>query len=144
MINFILTQENLNERDIPENLYIIENTTERIIENCIEFFNNEIKWDGMFDLKEAKRRINNGDKIFTGYQNGMVFGYCWLTKIDKDYYKIYNVFSRKTEQPRTYGATDMLYYVIKNHTKGVIIAEVDEWNTKSINVFSKLGFIQFD
>ena len=141
MIEFTLKDNELKERELPEYIYITEVTNETIIKNCIEFFNQEIKWDGMFDLDEAKRRINNGDKFFTGYQNGMIFGYCWLTKLDTGHYKIYNVFSRKTEQPRTYGATDMLYYVIKNHTKGIVSAEVDEWNTKSINVFTKLGFI---
>lgn len=144
MINFILRQENLNDRVLSDNLNIVEETNERIIENCIEFFNSEIKWDGMFDLNEAKSRINKGDKFFVGYQNGIIFGYCWLTKLDINHHKIYNVFSRSTKQPRTYGATDMLYYVIKNYTKGDVIAEVDEWNTKSINVFMKLGFNQFE
>ena len=141
MIDYILTRENLIERELPEYIYITDETNETIIKNCIEFFNQEIKWDGMFDLDEAKRRINNGDKFFTGYQNGMIFGYCWLTKLDTGHYIIYNVFSRKTEQPRTYGATDMLYYVIKHHTFGIVSAEVDDWNIKSINVFTKLGFI---
>lgn len=140
MIKFELEEENLIEREIPDYVFISQIKNELIITNCIEFFNSEVKWDGMFDINEAKRRIDLGDRFFVGYQNGMIFGYSWLTRIEPKHYKIYNVFSRKTEQPRTYGATDMLYLVIKGYTKGIVTAEVDEWNEKSINVFNKLGF----
>lgn len=140
MINFIIQHENLIEREIPDFVYVSQMTDETVIKNCIEFFNSEIEWDGMFDLEEAKRRLKYGDKFFVGYQNGKIFGYCWITRIEPKLFKVYNVFSRKTEQPRTYGATDMLFNVIKNHTHGTIIAEVDEWNIKSIRMFNKLGF----
>lgn len=140
MIDFTIQYEDLIERKIPDFVYISQMNDETVIKNCIDFFNSEIEWSGMFDLEEAKRRLKCGDKFFVGYQNGKIFGYCWITQIDPKLFKIYNVFSRKTEEPRIYGATDMLFNVIKNHTHGTIIAEVDEWNIKSINVFNKLGF----
>lgn len=140
MIKFKLNYEELIERNLQDFVQISEMTNEVVIKNCIEYFNSEISWDGMFDLEEAKRRISSGDKFFVGYQNGKIFGHCWLTQIEPELFKVYNVFSRNNEIHREYGATDMLFHVIKNNTKGVVIAEVDEWNTKSMNVFYKLGF----
>lgn len=144
MIKLEISQENLIERDIPEFVYISQMNDELVIKNCIEFFNSEIEWEGMFDLDIAKSRLKSGDKFFVGYQNGKIFGYCWLTRIEPKLFKVYNVFSRKTELPRLYGATDMLYCVIKNHTNGRIIAEVDDWNIKSIRMFNKLGFNSYE
>jgi len=139
MINFELKYENLIEREIHNNLIVTETKDLNIIESCINLFNSEIIWEKMFTIKDSEIRIKNGDVFFVGYYNNDLFGYCWLTK--NDTFKIYNVFS-KTHINRIYGATDLLYFVIKNYTSGIIISEVDEWNLKSINVFKKLGFNQ--
>jgi RimJ/RimL family protein N-acetyltransferase len=34
----------------------------------------------------------------------------------------------------------MLFYIIENYTNTTILANIDDWNIKSINVFTKLGF----
>ena len=111
-----------------------------IIQECIDSFNSEIVWDKMFTVNDSVIRIKNGDIFFVGYYDNYLFGYCWLNKITDNLFKIYNVFSKKSNINREYGATDLLYFIIKNHTRGTIISEVDEWNSKSINVFRKLGF----
>ena len=142
MLKFSLKFEDLIERELPIDLIVIECKHPfnigfiPIIESCIDIFNREIQWNNMFSLDVAFDRINNGEKFFIAYHEGELFGYCWLSSENK----IYNVFSKKTYHQRKYGATDMLYYIIKNHTTGVITAEVDEWNYRSINVFNKLGF----
>ena len=139
MIRFVLNKENLITRTLPDGLQLINTTDPLVIHMCISMFNSEIKWDSMFTVFDALRRIDAGERMFIGQYYGNIFGYCWV--IDKDYDTyIYNVFSKTTEIPRQYGATDMLYYVIKNHGNKIISAKVDEWNVKSINVFKKLGF----
>jgi len=140
MINFELKYENLIEREIHNNLIVTETKDLNIIESCINLFNSEIVWDKMFTIKDAEIRIRKGDIFFVGYYDNYLFGYCWLTK--NKIFKIYNVFSKNIPINRIYGATDLLYFVIKNYTSGIIISEVDEWNLKSINVFKKLGFNQ--
>jgi len=97
----------------------------------------------MFDINDAILRFNNEEKFFVGYWDNNIFGYCWLKKLDTNSYHIYNVFSKHTGTKREYGATDMLYYVIKNNTTGEILANIDDWNEKSINVFNKLGFARY-
>ena len=98
----------------------------------------------MFNVFDAMRRIADGEKIYIATINGDLFGYCWVEKQEEDRYYIYNVFSKKTYFPRQYGATDMLHYVIANHTEGVIWVKIDDWNEKSIRVFEKLGFQRID
>jgi hypothetical protein len=135
MINFILNRDDLIHRNISDNIQIVETHESQIIEHCIEMFNNEINWDGMFNIDEAQNRILNGHKFFVAYYEKNIYGYCWLNDNT-----IYNVFSKQHTGKRNYGATDMIYVVIKNHTDGPIKSFVDEWNVKSINVFKKLGF----
>lgn len=139
MINFHLIREKLIPRNLSNDLLVVQTESEYILQECINMFNSEIKWDGMFSIKDTKERFEMGDKFFAAYYEGKLFGYCWLSN-ENNIYKVYNVFSKKTDYHRKYGATDVLYYVIKNYTNGTVIAEVDEWNTKSINVFNKLGF----
>lgn len=139
MIRFSLKYNELIERKISD-ITIFETIDMNIIQQCIDMFNSEIEWDDMFDLNRALERIKNGNKMLVGYYKDELFGYCWLEKIPLNTYCIFNVFSKKEPMIRNYGATDLLYFVIKNHTQGNIIASVDDWNKKSINMFNKLGF----
>lgn len=142
MIRFSINYKDLIDREVSNDISIIKNEDANVIQQCIDMFNSEIQWDDMFDLNRAINRIKNGNKMFVGYYQNEIFGYCWLETISLNTYSIYNVFSKKEPIIRNYGATDLLFTVIKNYTHGNIIASVDEWNTKSINVFNKLGFKQ--
>jgi hypothetical protein len=142
MLKYQLMCGNLINRTIYENFNISEIVDDFIIQHCIELFNSKINWDGMFDLVEAKNRIKDGDNFFVGYYEKNVIGYCWLKQISDCEYYLYNVFIKETSTNRNYGATDLLYLIIKNHTKGIITSHIDEWNYKSQKVFLKLGFLK--
>lgn len=141
---FHLQKENLPPRDLPKGLKVSETNDPYVIGTCINMFNQDLEWDGMFNVFDAMRRIGDGEKIYIATINGDLFGYCWVEKQEENRYYIYNVFSKKTYFPRQYGATDMLHYVIANHTEGVIWVKIDDWNEKSIRVFEKLGFQRID
>jgi hypothetical protein len=135
MFNYILNPNDLIDRNVSKNVEIKETYDYQIIKHCIKMFNSEVNWDMMFNLDDAQDRILNGHKFFVAYHEKDIYGYCWL---DDDV--IYNVFSKQHIGERNYGATDMIYVVIKNHTNGPVKSFVDGWNEKSINVFKKLGF----
>jgi hypothetical protein len=135
MINFILYPNNLIDRNVSEDIETKETYDYQVIKHCIKMFNDEISWDMMFNLDEAQDRILNGHKFFVAYYKNEIYGYCWL-----DDNIIYNVFSKQQTDKRNYGATDMIYLIIKNHINGPVKSFVDEWNEKSIHVFKKLGF----
>jgi RimJ/RimL family protein N-acetyltransferase len=140
MIKYKLNYEDLIERNIHLDFKIVETADGDVIKRCIDLFNSKITWDNMFDLNEANKRINNGEKLFVGYYENNLVGYCWLKSLNEFEYYIYNVFIGIDITNRNYGATDLLYLLIKNHTSGVIVADIDEWNVKSQKVFEKLGF----
>jgi hypothetical protein len=140
MLHFSLDVTNLPIRGVNTLINVFETKDPKIIQNSIDNFNKEIKWDGMFDLEEANRRFLNNSIMFVAEHDKSIYGHCWLNEISELKYKIYNVYSQNSKTPKNYGATDMLFYVIKNYTKGVVVADVDEWNEKSINMFKKLGF----
>jgi|694.fasta_scaffold06682_17 hypothetical protein len=142
MIEYKLKYEDLIQRNIHSDFKIVEISDDTIIQYCIDLFNSEINWDGMFNLQAAEDRIERGDKMFVSYYKGEIVGYCWLKCIDSTTYYIYNVFIKTTNYSRMYGATDMLFYVIQNYTNTNILTNIDDWNIRSINVFTKLGFEQ--
>jgi hypothetical protein len=94
----------------------------------------------MFNIQQALKRIERGEKMFVGYKNEDIFCYCWIRQVDEQSYYIYNVFSKKPKSLRKIGVIDLLYSVIKYHTNGIIIGEVNEWNTQSQKITEKLGF----
>jgi len=144
MINFVLNKTDLIGRELPKGLNVTETEDPYIIALCVNLFNRDLEWDGMFDVFDALRRIEDGQRMFVARIDDKIFGHCWVeSKTNQEYY-IYNVFSEKTKGHRVYGATNMLYHVIKTHTNGVVKARVDEWNKKSIRMFEKLGFTPID
>lgn len=143
MIKYILKYEDLIEYNVHPDFKISEITDSVVIQQCIDLFNSEIKWNKMFNTKEALNRIERGERMFVGYKNKDIFCYCWLRNDNKNEYYLYNVFSKKPKSLRKIGVIDLLYSVIKYHTNGKIIGEVDEWNIQSQKVTEKLGFTKY-
>jgi hypothetical protein len=135
--HFFLNHSQLVER--KTNISIKEITAKAEIQKCIDLFNSEIKWDGMFNVEQALHRIERGEKMFVGYKNEDIFCYCWIRQDSEQEYYLYNLFSKKPKSLRKIGVVDMLYLVIKYHTIGKITAEVDEWNIQSQRVANRLG-----
>jgi hypothetical protein len=140
MIKYELKYENLIQRNIHPDFKIIETIDNTVIKNCIDLFNSKIKWDNMFGLEEAKKRIKSGDKMYVGYFENNIVGYCWMKEINNYEYYLYNVFIEQDSINRNFGATDLSWLIIKYHTKGLITLDIDEWNTKSQKVAEKMGF----
>lgn len=137
MQHFFLNHSQLVER--KTNISIKEIKAKAEIQKCIDLFNSEIKWDGMFNVEQALDRIERGERMFVGYKNEDIFCYCWIKENHKDDYYIYNVFSKKPKSLRKIGVIDLLYLVIKNYTTGKIRAEIDDWNGQSQKVANRLG-----
>jgi hypothetical protein len=112
-----------------------------IINQCITMFNSQLEWDSMFDISEARRRVAIGDIMYIGIDDG-VYSYLWVNH-NTDYYFIYNVFSNNIRSNPNRTGKDLLYSVIKSYLLDKDCrCEIDGWNTKSINLFKKLGFIK--
>ena len=109
----------------------LDSTDSDIILECIDLFNSEITWTGMFNLQEALQRLDKGDRMFTLFSSSLL-GYCW---VDDDY--LYNFF---VSQKRTKGdAQDFCNYVCKFIGKDMRLFVVKP-NLKGQKFFEKVGF----
>jgi hypothetical protein len=145
MINVELYPSNFNYLGIKYNIIQItkDNYNQHIflIKRVIQNFNDEIQWDGMFDLKESIERFLKGMVMYIGIMNNQPFGYLWFEEIENKF-KIFNVFVRNNVEIKNYNGQEFVSDIIDRFYKDkFIFAEIDEWNTKSIKMFLKLGFV---
>ncbi len=111
-----------------------------VIQQSIDLFNSELTWDEMFSMEISHNRILIGHRMFIGIENNKVYGYFWVKPIPHGYH-IYNVFSSKNRTNRSLTARHLLSTVINTfHEAKKCTADIDDWNTKSINLFTNLGF----
>lgn len=144
MINLKLNPKDFN--DLGVNYNIREVTYHNFpkymdeIEKCIDYFNGEIKWDGMFTKSDVLERFSCGDTMYLGFNEWGVFGYVWFKRTSKGKW-LYNLFVRTEFEVRNYSGTGFVSSIIKQfESDNDIYCEVDEWNEKSIKLFKKLGF----
>ena len=105
-------------------LIVIEPTFDdtELIQQCIDLFNSEIQWEGMFDLDTALMRLYEGNRMFV-LKDHQTLGHVWF---ENDY--LYNFF---VSQKRTKGDsqqfckytcniidTDIRLFVVKDNIKG--------------------------
>jgi|SRR5210317_330836 hypothetical protein len=106
---------------------------ESYIEEAIANQLNEMRWPGMWDIVEAKRRLQEGHKFYYLRDHKGVVGHLW---IDDDY--IYNVFVH----PRRLSGVSELFVKAAMSLDGQKEYNLfcDEWNKKAQNFFEKVGF----
>lgn len=143
MINLVLNPENFNFLNKTYNIIVIDETNVNQhlnhIKQTIGYFNEEITWDGMFNVDMVHDRLSNQKEFYIGLRENDAIGHTWFESY-LDGKKIFNVFVRSTKG-RDYCGSEFISYIIQNHYMGrKIYAEVDEWNVKSLNMFKKLGF----
>lgn len=144
MIKFRLLSQDFSKLDAEYEITTISSSNLsanlNLIEECINNFNEEIRWDGMFDIIEAQNRITNGMKMYIGLYDNKAFGYVWFNNYE-DGRLLFNLFVRNNTAIRNYRGNEFVSNVIdKFETNKVIYCQVDEWNEKSIKLFKKLGF----
>lgn len=101
------------------------------IQECIDLFNSEINWVGMFDLDTAISRLKNNHRMFALFDSTLL-GYCW---VDDDY--IYNFFVCKK---RVKGdSQDFCNYICNLINKDVRLFVVKP-NVRGQKFFEKVGF----
>ena len=59
-----------------------------IIQQSIYSFNSYIEWDKMWDIDEAKQRLDNGHDLYIGYDNEGPLSHVWF---QNDF--LYNMFT---------------------------------------------------
>lgn len=145
MINFKLNPNNFNylgiECDITTITFLNYQRYENIIKKCIDHFNEEIEWNGMFDINQAINRLSDGMVLYVCLYNTEPLGYVWFKETNNNERKLFNLFFRNKNIVKKYTGKEFVSSVINTHENNkIIFCEVDEWNEKSIKLFKKLGF----
>ena len=143
MIKLILNHKDLIRQEVPQKMNLIETYDMNIVRYCIDMFHTDVKWDGMFTADDAEERFRNGYKLYVAYYDNNIFGYCWLAPTEIGV-RIVNLFCKKTNSLKRYGAVHLLYLMLSKYAYGIITAEADDWNTASIRSAELNGMRRMD
>ena len=105
------------------------------IEEAIANQMKEMRWPGMWDLLEARRRLEDGHKFIYLRDHKGVIAHLW---IGNNY--IYNVFVH----PRRLSGVSKLFLksAMSLDGKKEYRLYCDEWNIRAQNFFEKVGFVK--
>lgn len=118
---------NLNVEQVgPDDIHLVQ--------KCIDLFNSEIQWSGMFNVEEAKHRFQKNNLMFVLKENNNVLGHVWF---DNNY--LYNMFVSKK---RIYGDShDFCNHVCYHIGRDIRLYCVKD-NIKGQKFFEKVGFLK--
>jgi hypothetical protein len=112
------------------------------MELLIRYFNQEYKWDDMFDINTVSNRISKGDNLFILYLNRTAIGYVWFNEIDKDTCHLYNLYVTNIVKRPDYSpiwfVNKACSHMLKYYKK--IQCECEDWHNSAQNTFISNGF----
>jgi len=111
------------------------------LQKGIDVFNSEIEWDDMWNIEDAKTRLNSGWKLITLILDNKICGWNWL---DVNTKTTHNLFVSKLHTNKGYGLQLKKYMLILAKQLGIdkLKCEVDDWNKSSIRVQQKAGWVK--
>ena len=146
MINFELDIDDyleIHELNILNVSALIESDNiSNDIKSLINFFNDEYKWDNMFNFDDVKLRLNNGHYMFVLYYDVNPIGYVFYEPIAENVFYLYNLYvTNKIKRP-TYSPIWFVNKSIKLLPSSVskIVCVSEEWHTAAQNVFKSNNF----
>ena len=105
-----------------------------VVQQCIDLFNQNIEWDGMWDLSEAIKRFKEGAKLFVWYgPESNIIGYYWIAK---NY--IYNVYIHPSRPDNK--SVKFLHTGFNFIDQPAFTLYCDDWNIQAQKFFEKAGF----
>jgi len=106
------------------------------IQISIDKFNSQIKWDGMWDISEAKKRLHKNDSLYLLSKMDLPIGHVWYTG---EY--LYNAF---VSNERNHGESQWFIQqtMLDRYKSGYnqILLYTEEFNQRAINFWEKLRF----
>lgn len=134
MIWYKADQSVFKDVNFREGVSVYEATEndQTLIQQCIDLFNCEIQWAGMFDLHTAVERFSNENRMFILLDNGKVLGHVW-------FYQGY-LFNFFVSQNRIKGdSEDFCHYTCKLIGREILLYSVKD-NIRAQKFFEKVGF----
>jgi RimJ/RimL family protein N-acetyltransferase len=119
--------------EVEDIAFVLDELSEAINE-----FNQEIKWDGMWDLIEAENRLSNNWKLILFKPTDKIKGWYWLDKegVSK------NLYVNKEYRNKGVGREMnlALFNICKKINVNEIVCYIDDWNISSIRCIENSGW----
>ena len=110
------------------------------LQSAIDIFQEELNWDKMWSVEDAKQRLEDGWLFSVLEINDELKGWYWL---DYETKEGLNLYVHKDCRGYGYGF-ELISYIItaaKLQQLDYVWAQIDEWNTASQKLFLKCGFV---
>lgn len=153
MIDYELNIKNYKKLNLKiDGLYIkrVYGSTEGFfleedVKKLINYFNEEYKWDKMFDIDDVRDRIYRKHSIYVLYFNEQPIGYFFIEPFIKEkftyLYNLYvtNIVKRPDLSPIWF-VNNSIPLVFRDEWCKKITCKCDDWNMAAQNVFIKNNF----
>jgi len=108
----------------------------------IDYFNQEYKWDNMFDIDEVNKRILDNQFLFLLFYDVNPIGYVFFREIDKKTCFGYNLYvTKKINRPKD--SAYQFYHIASDtmlDTYDKIKVEIEDWNNVVFDIVEKIGY----
>ena len=133
LTNYNITESPSYIIEVDDITFVLDELSESINE-----FNQEIKWDGMWDLIEAENRLKNNWKLILFKPTDKIKGWYWL---DKDGVSK-NLYVNKEYRNKGVGREMnlALFNICKKINVNEIVCYIDDWNISSIKCIENSGW----
>lgn len=133
LTNYNITESPSYIIEVDDITFVLDELSEAINE-----FNQEIKWDGMWDLIEAENRLKNNWKLILFKPTDKIKGWYWLDKegVSK------NLYVNKEYRNKGVGREMnlALFNICKKINVNEIVCYIDDWNISSIKCIENSGW----
>lgn len=133
LTNYNITEPPSYIIEVDDITFVLDELSEAINE-----FNQEIKWDGMWDLIEAENRLKNNWKLILFKPTDKIKGWYWLDKegVSK------NLYVNKEYRNKGVGREMnlALFNICKKINVNEIVCYIDDWNISSIKCIENSGW----
>ena len=139
----IVYRKSLNDYRFTPSSYEIsywKEIDEDKLQTAIDLFQDELNWDKMWSVEDAKQRLEDGWLFSVLEINDELKGWYWL---DYETKEGLNLYVHKDCRGYGYGF-ELISYIItaaKLQQLDYVWAQIDEWNTASQKLFLKCGFV---
>lgn len=142
-MRFKVNLKNYVIRSIPDYIVEVNNGTidYKKLADEIEEFNEELNWDGMWTIDDARDRLLNNWKLILFIPETKIKGWYWLD----DKREPRNIYVNK--EYRGLEIAKDLNFKLLNICKMLgmeeVECEINDWNLRSMRCFKKAGWVEY-
>ena len=109
------------------------------LQTAIDLFQEELNWDKMWSVEDAKQRLEDGWLFSVLQIDNKLRGWYWLNYETKEGLNLY-VHKDSRNQGYGFGLISYIITAAKLRQLDYVWAQVDEWNEMSKRLFTRCGY----